>query len=126
MKFWTVYDAATGEVVKTLLAPINHLPSTEAGQAIIEGQYEDDKYFIKDGRPVARDVVQSPSGKEVSKPLSSEEIRLLRDKMLSQTDWTQIADAPVDKGAWAIYRQALRDIPQQEGFPDDVHWPPRP
>jgi len=31
-----------------------------------------------------------------------------------------------DKIAWADYRQALRDIPEQAGFPEDIDWPPVP
>jgi hypothetical protein len=52
-----------------------------------------------------------------------------RNKLLSQSDWTQIDDAPlttVQKAAWALYRQALRDLPQQEGFPRTVSWPSPP
>ena len=49
-----------------------------------------------------------------------------RDTLLTQTDWTQVADAPVDKAAWAAYRQALRDIPQQIGFPTTITWPEKP
>lgn len=44
--------------------------------------------------------------------------RAERDRALSASDWTQLADAPVDKAAWATYRQELRDLPQQPGFPD--------
>jgi len=40
-----------------------------------------------------------------------EQIRLWRDGELARTDWTQVADAPVDAAAWATYRQALRDLP---------------
>lgn len=53
-------------------------------------------------------------------------IRSDRDKRLSDTDWTQVADAPVDKAAWATYRQALRDVPAQAGFPYDITWPEKP
>ena len=53
-------------------------------------------------------------------------IRSDRDKRLSDTDWTQVADAPVDKAAWATYRQALRDVPSQAGFPYDINWPSKP
>lgn len=53
-------------------------------------------------------------------------IRENRDKMLSESDWTQVADAPVDKEAWAIYRQALRDLPTQAGFPWEVKYPEKP
>jgi len=49
-----------------------------------------------------------------------------RDTLLTQTDWTQVADAPVDKAAWAAYRQALRDVPQQIGFPTTITWPEKP
>jgi hypothetical protein len=40
-----------------------------------------------------------------------EQVRLWRDYELVRTDWTQVADAPVDASAWATYRQALRDLP---------------
>lgn len=50
-------------------------------------------------------------------------VRKKRDLFLQQSDWTQLIDAPVDREAWADYRQALRDLPQQEGFPGEVVWP---
>lgn len=53
-------------------------------------------------------------------------IRQERDNKLTKCDWTQVADAPVDKSAWATYRQALRDVPSQAGFPWDVQWPNQP
>lgn len=53
-------------------------------------------------------------------------IRSDRDRRLSECDWTQVADAPVDKAAWATYRQALRDVPTQAGFPYDINWPSKP
>ena len=49
-----------------------------------------------------------------------------RNALLAECDWTQVADAPVDKAAWAGYRQALRDIPDQDGFPLNVIWPEVP
>lgn len=54
------------------------------------------------------------------------EIRSLRNSLLTASDWTQLADAPVDKAAWATYRQALRDITAQESFPNTVDWPVAP
>jgi len=56
----------------------------------------------------------------------AEEVRTQRDALLSQSDWTQVPDAPVDQQAWAEYRQALRDLPQQAGFPQEVVWPNPP
>jgi hypothetical protein len=49
-----------------------------------------------------------------------------RNALLTDCDWTQVADAPVDKAAWAGYRQALRDIPDQPGFPASIIWPTAP
>jgi hypothetical protein len=46
------------------------------------------------------------------------QVRAARDRALSARDWTQVADAPVDKAAWVTYRQALRNLPQAEGWPD--------
>ena len=40
-----------------------------------------------------------------------EQVRNWRNAQLAATDWTQVADAPVDASAWAAYRQALRDLP---------------
>jgi hypothetical protein len=53
------------------------------------------------------------------------QVRAARDKALADSDWTQVADAPVDQQAWATYRQALRDLPQAEGWPD-VELPSEP
>jgi hypothetical protein len=53
-------------------------------------------------------------------------MRKQRNEKLSDSDWTQVADAPVDKTVWATYRQALRDITAQEGFPWNITWPVEP
>jgi hypothetical protein len=50
-------------------------------------------------------------------------VRAERDRRLADTDWTQVLDAPVDRTAWATYRQQLRNVPQQESFPFNVVWP---
>nr|DAQ38430.1 MAG TPA: tail assembly chaperone [Caudoviricetes sp.] len=54
------------------------------------------------------------------------QVRAQRNSLLSLSDWTQLADAPLtteQKQAWAEYRQALRDVPEQADFPDAVVWP---
>ena len=63
---------------------------------------------------------------EISEARASENIRGCRDDLLKKTDYTQLTDAPGDTAAWATYRQALRDIPAQEGFPFTVTWPTEP
>lgn len=53
--------------------------------------------------------------------------RATRDTFLQQSDWTQLPDVPLaTKTAWAEYRQALRDVTSQAGFPTDVLWPTPP
>jgi len=54
------------------------------------------------------------------------EVRAKRNTKLSETDWTQITDATTDKQAWATYRQALRDVTTQSGFPWTITWPDAP
>ena len=61
--------------------------------------------------------------------MTAEEARAKRDKLLAATDWTQTLDAPIDtttREAYRACRQALRDIPQQEGFPGVIEWPVLP
>ena len=52
-----------------------------------------------------------------------------RDELLAASDWTQTLDAPfteTEKTAWVTYRQALRDLPLQSGFPQNIQWPMSP
>lgn len=58
--------------------------------------------------------------------IEAEKVRASRNKKLLLSDWTQVDDAPVDKQIWAAYRQALRDVPAQSGFPWEVNWPVEP
>jgi hypothetical protein len=53
-------------------------------------------------------------------------VRASRTQLLKDCDWTQIADSTADKTAWATYRQALRDITGQAGFPWTITWPDAP
>ena len=57
---------------------------------------------------------------------AGKQARAQRNAMLATSDWTQVADAPVDKAAWAVYRQALRDITDQLGWPESIIWPEMP
>ena len=51
--------------------------------------------------------------------------RSKRDRLLSDTDWMALSDNTMTP-EWATYRQALRDITAQEGFPYSVNWPTKP
>ena len=59
------------------------------------------------------------------KPLSeAETVRAKRDALLAASDSMALADRITDE--WRVYRQALRDIPAQSGFPTNVTWPTEP
>jgi hypothetical protein len=71
----------------------------------------------------------SDMGQEAKDALDTaqaEAMRKQRTEKLKDSDWTQVDDAPVDKTAWATYRQALRDLTSQAGFPWTITWPDAP
>jgi len=74
--------------------------------------------------PVPNMPAYNPDERQLEQ--EADEARTQRDALLSQSDWTQVPDAPVDQTAWAEYRQALRDLPQQAGFPTEITWPQIP
>jgi hypothetical protein len=82
-------------------------------------EFDDLKEIAQDWHEAEHSLAPAPL-------LTADQVREKRDQMLAASDWTQVADAPVDQAAWAIYRQDLRDIPQQDGFPQDVAWPAKP
>ncbi|MGA0588104.1 tail fiber assembly protein [Dyella sp. KRB-257] len=61
--------------------------------------------------------------------IAKAEQRSTRDALISACDWTQIPDSPLtadQRTAWVAYRQALRDVPSQAGFPETIDWPIKP
>lgn len=59
----------------------------------------------------------------------SANVREERKDLLEESDWTQLNDSPLNdtkKSEWATYRQSLRDIPTQSGFPSSITWPTKP
>ena len=52
-------------------------------------------------------------------------VRQKRDDLLAETDWWAVADRTMSQ-AEIDYRQALRDVPAQAGFPENVTWPTKP
>ena len=77
-----------------------------------------------DWREVAEDYAPAPMPEELA-----EEARAKRATLLTESDWTQLPDSPLTSGvreAWAEYRQALRDITDQPGFPQVIDWPDAP
>ena len=61
--------------------------------------------------------------------LASGSAQITRNDLLYQSDWTQIANNPLTpelQQQWAAYRQQLRDITEQSGYPFNIVWPTPP
>ena len=102
---------------------------------LCQSHYFDGGLYTMDGIPRYRwDGTQAVerSEEELEEdrlPGIAAQARAQRDKLLLDTDWTQTLDAPIDsdtRAAYRAYRQALRDIPEQEGFPEAITWPKLP
>jgi hypothetical protein len=86
----------------------------------VQPYLENDEVYAVEVQPITEQEQQAKTNAKAA------EVRNQRNNLISASDWTQLADSPADKAAWATYRQALRDIPQQEGFPLNVIWPTPP
>ena len=67
-----------------------------------------------------------PNDDLVSDEIFLARLRFWRDTELARTDWTQVEDAPVNKAAWATYRQVLRDLPASNANPRLIELPVAP
>jgi len=91
-------------------------------------QINDDVREMNDEEFAAYDAMLAEA--EANAPIvKGNEVRAERNRLLAECDWTQLADVVLTdevKAAWATYRQALRDITAQDGFPDSVTYPTKP
>jgi hypothetical protein len=120
------WDTTTPEILTSLGAsvilegpqasPTRYQTAFRDGVQEIDGQWFT-KYSVADLDDEAKTAKNTEQAKSV---------RTSRDEKLKETDWTQVADALVDKTVWATYRQALRDLPKETGFPWDMTWPEQP
>ena len=81
-------------------------------------------YRLVDGNIVAEDYAMP---QELITEAKWEEVRVERNRLLTESDWTQNPDVPeTTRNAWQPYRQALRDITNTYSSPNDVVWPTEP
>jgi len=97
-------------------SPTRYQTAYRDGVEQIDGKWYT-KYSVADMGDEAKTAKDAEQAKAV---------RTTRGEKLKDSDWTQVADAPVDKAVWATYRQALRDVTAQSGFPWEVTWPTQP
>ena len=96
--------------------PTRYQVAYRDGVQQIEGQWFT-KYSVADMEQEAKDALDAQQAASQ---------RAYRNTLLADCDWTQLQDAPVNQQAWANYRQALRDVTAQAGFPWDIAWPEKP
>ena len=108
--------------------------SQRAGVEQLEGKWYT-KYILgpvftdraaEGDQPAQTAAEQETAYKAMKDAEQAKAVRQSRTEKLKDSDWTQIADSTADKAAWATYRQALRDITAQSGFPWTVTWPDAP
>lgn len=135
--------ASWGRTTDEVLAVLGADPVFEGPQAVPASPYEysmrsgveqiDGKWYTKyvlgpifTDTPEATAAEQEAAYKARLDAEQGDRVRADRTARLAACDWTQLADAPVDAAAWAAYRQDLRDVPSQAGFPWEVVWPVAP
>lgn len=131
MKF-TIYKGA--EILRIIDAPSID-GQLQDGEEYIEGNYPDDMYYM-DGEPVEKPSKPSQwhefdydlKSWVDTKPEGYDEalVRAERNRLLSATDWSQLPDVADEISLkYQAYRQELRDLPEQDGFPN-VTFPTKP
>lgn len=84
---------------------------------------------VRTAMAVGKRIIKKGTRFEILDPTADSywaQLRMRRNQLLMQSDWTQLADAPVDATAWATYRQELRDLPSTTADPTAVTWPTIP
>ena len=124
-KSYAIYEVVTGEIKQVIMTPFEK----EVDAILLEGQSykEIDPALVTD---MDRQRLNGNGDIEFFTPAVDPEVAQLefiksRNKKLLASDWTQLPDAPVDKEAWAEYRQKLRDLPETTDTLNIV-WPDRP
>lgn len=117
----TKYNLETGYITGSAFCQVDlvqHQVST--GEGFIVGDYNNQEYMVVDGQAVPKQDDGTEELRDYEQAVS------IRNSMLLECDWTQLPDAPVNHAEWATYRQELRDITTQVGFPNNVVWPTKP
>lgn len=93
--------------------------------SVVENEYKG--ISIASGEDVPTFDECEAAWEKIKRDVLMRPIRTERDRLLAESDWTQVPDAPVDAKAWAKYRQALRDLPATIKDPTaEVAWPEPP
>lgn len=124
MKTVTIYNKSTGEILRSFSGSEELIKlNVKDNEGYVEGGYTKGNERVVDG------VITLISDEEIESralAVAWQSFKTSRNLMLQSCDWTQVPDAPADKDAWASYRQALRDLPDNTLDVRNVIWPTPP
>ena len=107
-----------------------NMPREEADGQQRPGGYSYTTYEARmampDGAPDSAPDLWAQQIKDADRQTEAAAARKERDRLLLACDWAVLPDAQTERAAWETYRQALRDVPEQPGFPYTIHWPEKP
>ena len=113
-------------------AGFNCFPVTPAPQPADDYTVNLERTAVKQGDQWVEEWISTPATPEEIAERTDPQafaVRAERNQKLANCDWTQLTDSPLSadaKLAWQLYRETLRMVPDQPGFPWDVQWPPEP
>lgn len=118
------------ELSDEVAATFNCFPVVPAPEPADDHTLNHTRIAVKQGDQWVEQWVSSPATPEdiaERTNVKAEQVRAERALLLEQCDWTQLGDSPVQPvNEWRVYRQALRDITQQPGYPHNISWPDPP
>lgn len=129
---FTIHDAQTGEIKRT-----SATADLGPGESAIAGSYSSSTHYVKNGVATPLPPKMNPEDNSVfdywlerwviEPGMDTRPILDRRSKLLRDSDWTMMPDVTLwNKEAWAEYRQALRDLTEQPGYPTNIVWPTPP
>lgn len=134
---YTIYDA-DGKILRFGACNKDVLPNkVQPGEFFVEQRGYNSGYFISNGavtplpeRPSTAHAFNYTTKQwEPDAALAATQVQTQRLKLLQESDWAALPDVPMtpeERVLWAAYRQGLRDVPAQVGYPLNVVWPVKP
>jgi hypothetical protein len=133
---YSIYSITNGQILR-IVQTNNINAQLQNNEAYVNGSFNDTNYYISNGAPI--EIPTKPSKYSIfdyttkqwvlDENLAIADVTQKRNDLLYASDWTQIPNNPLtteQQAVWATYRQELRDIPAQSGYPFNVIWPTPP
>jgi hypothetical protein len=134
---YTIYSVINGQILRNLETSGDINQQIQPNEAYIDGIFVGTDYYIENNQPQV--IPTKPSKYSIFDYTTKQwvldenqaisDVLQKRNTLLYASDWTQIPNNPLSvalQAEWATYRQELRDISKQSGYPYNVIWPTPP